>query len=460
MVGSFLNGRGQLVLNRFFSKLKSRQHEKRLRRRVLVAGQYEQLERREVLTSLAGVDGPTDSTGNPLATIYLNPETKQLFIHSNIQNPNLPGWASDVIVSVDSADGDIVVNQVEGSAGLFRDIPGFTPETFHVNTRTFNAGSIDQIIYRGSEGNDRFQNRTQIDSRIAGLGGDDYLVGGGGKDRVIGNEGDDRLFGGRNDDVLIGGNGDDQLSEDRANDNGNDRLIGGAGDDRLAGGVGDDFVMGGNGRDVIGLRVGQSTTGSLGPSDGLEITEAGNDRLVGNAGDDIIYGGDGSDEIYGGAGDDVLYGGELQSENSQAFVVGVQDTIAGGDGNDTIVAGNSSLLAFGGLGNDSITGSTGQDRLIGHAGDDSVFGLAGDDFISGGNGSDALFGNAGSDRISGGEGDDQLHGGSGADRIFAALHADGGLAEFGRDQIFGDAELDFILRDLSDTLAGDDHQLS
>ena len=69
------------------------------------------------------MEGPTDIAGNPLATIYLNPETKVLFIHAGIENPNLPGFESDVLVSLRGNDGDIVVEQVAGSAGAFRNIP-------------------------------------------------------------------------------------------------------------------------------------------------------------------------------------------------------------------------------------------------------------------------------------------------------------------------------------------------
>ncbi len=452
------------MLSKFFSKWKRGQQKQR-GRHVAVAASYQELEKRQVLTSLTGADGPVDVAGNPLASIYLNRDTKILYIHAQVQNPNLPGLASDISVTVDRADGDIIVSQIAGSAGLLRDVPGLSAESLLVNSRRFYAGSIERIIYKGSEGNDRFQNRTQINARIAGRGGDDYLVGGGGQDRVIGGDGNDRLFGGRNDDVLIGGDGDDWLSEDRINDNGNDRLIGGNGDDRMAGGVGDDFIMGGNGNDVIGKPVAETTGLVAGPiiwSVGnveAGIAESGNDRIFGNAGNDTIYGGLGSDRIYGGAGDDQLHGGASLSGDSSIFAANVQDTIAGGAGHDTIVAGYSSLLAFGGMGNDRITGSAGQDRLIGHAGNDILTGLAGDDFISGGNGHDILRGGAGSDRINGGAGEDQLHGDGGADKIFAALPVEAGIAALGRDQIFGDAKLDFILRDLSDTLEGDNDRL-
>ena len=336
---------------------------------------YQQLEKREVLTTLTvqpSVEGPTDTAGNPLATLYLNPDTKILYIHARIQNPNLPGFVSDVLVSPEGSDGDIVVNQIAGSAGLFRDVPGISAASLLVNTRHFAAGSIDRIIYKGTEGNDRFQNRTQIDSRIAGLGGDDYLVGGGGQDRVIGGAGNDQLFGGRNDDVLHGGAGDDSLVEDRVNDTGNDRLIGGHGDDQLAGGVGDDYLMGGEGDDVIGRAIGRA----IGQIDDLGVVEPGNDRLIGNGGDDTIYGGDGSDAIFGGGGNDQLYGGSSAVGDNSSFEQGVEDRIAGGGGNDTIVAGNGALIAFGGAGDDHITGSAGNDRLIGHAGDDVLLGLS------------------------------------------------------------------------------------
>ncbi len=428
------------------------------RRRVANGIDYQNLEKREVLTSLIGSQGVDGAPDSALAKIHLNPTTKVLYIHAGIQNPNLPGLASDVSVSLDRNSGKVVVSQIDGAAGMFRDIPGFSPQAFLVDSQRFDAGSVEQIIYKGTEGNDRFQNRTQIDSRIAGRGGDDYLVGGGGNDRVIGGDGNDQLFGGRNDDVLIGGNGDDRLAEDRVNDTGNDRLIGGNGNDRMAGGAGNDFLMGGAGNDTLGLPVGQ--VDEIGITDESKDFEPGNDRLFGNAGDDAIYGGTGSDQIFGGAGNDILHGGMLLLDDLSNFEDGVEDRIAGGMGDDIIVAGSAAIRAFGGAGNDHITGSIGNDRLIGHAGDDVVLGLAGSDFISGGIGNDLLSGDDGSDRIVGGAGEDELHGGEGADKIFAALGSLDGIAALGRDQIFGDARLDFILRDAIDQFHDEDNRRS
>ena len=110
----------------FFNQMsKSRfSHRSRRQRSSSIGLGYQQLEKREVLTSLTGQPCvETDTPVSHLATIYLNPETKVLFIHAGIENPNLPGFESDVLVSLRGNDGDIVVEQVAGSAGAFRNIP-------------------------------------------------------------------------------------------------------------------------------------------------------------------------------------------------------------------------------------------------------------------------------------------------------------------------------------------------
>ncbi len=85
----------------------------------------------------------------------------------------------------------------------------------------FDVSTVSRILFLGGDGDDRFINRTGIDSEAHGGAGDDILVGGGGDDLLFGDGGRDRIRGRR----------------------GNDSLRGGAGRDRLEGGEGsDDFL--------------------------------------------------------------------------------------------------------------------------------------------------------------------------------------------------------------------------
>ena len=447
---------------------------------------YQPLEPRRVMTTvLPPAVGPTTATGDPLATIYLNPDSGVLFIHSRVQNADLPGLASDVLVTQNDDTGNLVIQQIAGSASL-NGFPRFDLQSALINTRFVNTESVTQIVYRGSSGNDRFQNRSRIDARIAGLGGNDILSGGGGNDRIVGGDGNDQIFGGRGNDVLIGGAGDDRLSDARANDNGNDRLIGGTGNDHLAGGVGDDFLLGGEGNDIIGVDVSgdiidtelifsqfsdltdhSSADGALEEVQNVlrasigdrGVVESGNDRIFGNDGNDLIFSGTGADRVHSGSGDDVVYSGSSLLTDTVSDSAN-EDFVAGGQGNDYIFANDSRLRAFGGSGDDFIIGSTQADHLIGHAGNDWILGGPGSDLISGGNDEDTLRGGFGDDRVVGGNGDDRLHGDQGDDQIIGALSLTSDTVnELGRDQIFGGLGIDFALIDFNDSfndLAPDD----
>ena len=112
----------------------------------------------------------------------------------------------------------------------------------HRETATVPAADLDLIIFRGHQGDDRFNNKTGVSSRADGGSGNDSLYGGRGDDWLYGGDGSDLLRGRRGQDSLNGGGGSDVLDGGR----GSDRLAGGrdAVRDQMTGGTGDDvFVL-------------------------------------------------------------------------------------------------------------------------------------------------------------------------------------------------------------------------
>ncbi len=233
------------------------------------------------------------------------------------------------------------------------------------------------IYFFGNDGNDRFENYTDLYAVAYGGEGDDYLmsVSGGYLDGEGGN--DVLIVGqGKEDNVLIGGEGNDTLTGSSGRDliyggPGNDVIYGGAGNDYIEGGEGDDVIYGGAGNDVI---------------HGGE----GDDKLYGEDGDDRLNGGPGSDWIWGGFGADICWGGEEDE---------APNWIYGGPGNDLLIGGRGNDHLYGGVGNDRLLGGDGNDRLFGGPGQDYLWGQAGDDYLDGGKDgfADYLDGGAGRD---------------------------------------------------------------
>jgi Ca2+-binding RTX toxin-like protein len=210
----------------------------------------------------------------------------------------------------------------------------------------FNAADIDRISYRGTFGNDMFDNQTDISARVVGFAGDDLIMSGNGDDVVIAANGNDTVHPGDGNDYVAGGQGDDHILE--GDNTGNDRFFGGPGNDTLEGGAGTDFLAAHEGDDIV-----------RGGAD--------NDSIFGHDGLDQLFGGSARDFIYGGNGDDTISGG-----------FGL-DRILGQDGNDTISGGEHDDVILGGNGNDTIDGDEGNDRLIGNEGNDILRGGVGAD---------------------------------------------------------------------------------
>lgn len=346
---------------------------------------------------------------------------------------------------------------------------------------TFQRSTVSSIYYFGGEGNDRFENLTNIASTALGQGGNDILIGGSGADTLQGGDGDDQLRGNGGDDLLLGGAGNDTLWGGAGNDqiygedghdwadgeSGNDVISGGAGNDLLRGGDGNDYILGGLGSDVIYGGAGSDLVQGGEDADRV-YGEGGDDTIFGGAGDDEIYGGDGNDRIYGEdghdwadgmAGNDLVSGGSgrntlLGGAGDDRLIGGDDsDTIRGGAGNDTLEGRDGSDLlegdagddtVFGGGGHDTIYGGDGDDNLFGGDGDDIIEGMAGNDILSGGQGNDTLRGGTGHDFLTGNEGDDSLWGGDGQDRLEGADGNDRLDGEAGNDVLWGGAGHDIL----------------
>jgi Ca2+-binding RTX toxin-like protein len=77
--------------------------------------------------------------------------------------------------------------------------------------QSYPAQGLQQIVFAGKAGNDRFVNATSIASVAQGGGGHDNLRGALGRDVLMGGAGNDTLTGGGGGDVLDGGGGRNRL---------------------------------------------------------------------------------------------------------------------------------------------------------------------------------------------------------------------------------------------------------
>ncbi|MCH2180058.1 MAG: hypothetical protein MK106_14770 [Mariniblastus sp.] len=325
-----------------------------------------------------------------------------------------------------SLDGDgllTILGDTNGNHVTITDIDNGQQVQVDVNGQGqyfYPIGALNQIKFHGGNGDDYFENQTNLDADAKGHADNDTLIGGGGNDRINGGPGNDVLSSPSGSNTLIGGHGDDLIE-------------GGSGYDHALGGYGNDTILGGDGNDLISGDWGDDTL------DG----DLGNDEIRGFLGSDTIYGSDGDDAIYGQHGDDILYGD------------GGADRLRGGFGNDTIHgdAGNDWLggdedddvmdggegddTLFGYEGNDILKGDDGVDRLYGQNGDDDLSGGNGNDFLRGHDGNDILNGLDGRDRIAGDAGNDIAYGGSGNDILIGNDGDDILYGESGTDRIYG-----------------------
>ena len=208
----------------------------------------------------------------------------------------------------------------------------------------FNGASVSSLYYYGGEGNDHFENVTNIPAFALGEGGNDYLSGGSGADDFRGGEGNDVLEGKARQRHLIGEDGNDSLM----GGDGNDKLYSGGGDDTLDGGAGNDFGRRRKRRSAVGKRRQRSIAWQPRYDDCGAVTETiGSMEMTATifsmraTGATLLFCGDGIDQLYGGDGDDKLFAGAGN------------DTLDGGAGIDELAGGLGDDQLFGGIGNDT-----------------------------------------------------------------------------------------------------------
>jgi len=263
--------------------------------------------------------------------------------------------------------------------------------------------------------------------------------------------------------------------------NGGDRLAGKGGDDYLIGGVGTNVFAPGDGRDYVlirgraasievsaasagrleieGFRPGTdiiSLTGvaslasilasartdgfggtllTISPNRTIRLNGLAPSRITGSMFDlggllPPFLGTPGADTLTGTLGADTMLGG---AGNDIYIVNSVGDSVVelAGQGTDTVrssvsyaLASNVERLTLTGTGSTTATGNSLANVLTGNAGNNTLSGAGGADTINGGAGNDTISGATGDDAINGGAGNDKLNGGAGADVMFGGAGND------------------------------------
>ncbi|MDJ0900273.1 MAG: pre-peptidase C-terminal domain-containing protein [Xenococcus sp. MO_188.B8] len=212
-------------------------------------------------------------------------------------------------------------------------------------------GTPENEIINGLGGNDVLQGEAGDDSLEGGTG-DDTIGGADGNDLLLGGDSNDILYGGDHHDTIEGNSGDDILSGGR----GRDSLLGGDGNDTLEGNPDNDNLVGNRGNDLLS---GGHGNDNLNGHDGHDRLYGGfgNDTLRGGNGNDILQGAIGNDFLTGGAGADQFiltsgHGGETIKDfedDLDQFVLGTGLTFDNlkilSSGSDTIIIDNNIVLA-------------------------------------------------------------------------------------------------------------------
>lgn len=197
------------------------------------------------------------------------------------------------------------------------------------------------------------------------------------------------INGGENKDILKGGGGDDIMS---------------------TGGGGNDIVDGGTGIDSIDLNLSSSNTAltiditsTNFTAGGVTVTNveafdtlttgSGNDKITGSVYDDKIVSGNGNDTINAGSGQNTVTAGvgndlliiDYSSLNSAILDYALYDNPTGYEGK---ISSGTNFVDFSGVERFNITGNSDDDTIKGGKSIDILRGNAGNDDLTGGNGND------------------------------------------------------------------------
>lgn len=347
-------------------------------------------------------------------------------------------------------------------------------------SKTFLRSDVNSLVIKGTKGNDRLNNLTDIPSTISGLGGSNTIQGGSAADVIFGGGGwTDRttVRGGAGNDQIFGGNGHDTLFGDA----GIDRLNGGEGNDWMDGGASSDFFVYGT-QDHLGYQQGNDTIADSRGNNRIDLRQLAlnanidlqnqawqqvspghlnlklepttrvqvvlgtrfDDIIRGNALDNRLFGGGGNDTLEGRAGNDILNGGlgnDMYEYNGTNLG---SDTISNAQGDTNGIdfrnrpMGNRIDLL------DTRVQKVADDlsiRLVSSRVVNWVRGSAYDDDIRGSDRTDTLIGSGGSDRLEGRGGNDFLDTGAGNDFVVFSGNKHLGIDSFLNSQ--GANTLDF-----------------
>lgn len=363
-----------------------------------------------------------------------------------------------------------------------------------------DTGSVPLAGLTGATGNgDCILGGDEVDPRLAGGAGADYIDAGAGDDaNVLGGTGNDLVRGGEGNDTVTGDAGNDLVAGDMGDDilfgnadtdvvrggSGNDLLAGGSsaagaadGADEVLGDGGDDVVLGGN---ATLSRTAMAKTAIAGVGVtllGTPETSGADDEVYGGVGDDWVFGQNGADETYGGPGRDSVEGGPGK------------DLVQGDDGDDLLVGGSSTT---GAVTTDRTAGGTADDDDM-IVGDEGVDDQDGSDVMAGDNarlqvgtderpswsrirrdvgitpfdvatasstpddassGADTMLGGGANDLALGQSGDDTIDGGDGADAVEGGAGRDTVTGGDGDDEILGGSWA-ATMADIGDDLSGE-----
>ncbi|MDZ4253866.1 MAG: hypothetical protein U1A72_14955, partial [Sulfuritalea sp.] len=363
------------------------------------------------------------------------------------------------------------------------------------------------FVQMDAEGNNFAQvvtnSQTTTGGTITDLGGNDVIIGGTGDKTVLGGDGTDAVTMGTGNHTVLGDNGavtyvalgqtgaGNTLSytttDTVATTGGGDTVTLGDGNNVVLTGTGSDTITTGTGTDTIvgdGGTVTMDASGSVFQSiDSTMPLLGGNDVITSADGTKTVLGGVGADTVSVATGTHYVTGDNASLTYYTSGVLGgIVTTNPGVGDSDVITAVGGDTVVLAGVGNDSVTTGEGKDALLG---DNGIVGfdgtgilasaettdplIGGDDFLSSGNGSGVLIGGSGADNLLGGTGQDLMMGDSGwvsysvggVLRLVETLDPMTGTVDQidgggGQNVIFGGAELDMIVGNLTnDILAGD-----
>ncbi len=322
-------------------------------------------------------------------------------------------------VYIDAATGQPAVHDVTNQATT-RD--GYYEGQSTYYSSIWDAGGIDQIVYRGARDANIDLRPATLQYEYGGAGWMSYAtgifggftiangvvienaIGGAGNDTITGNSTANVLHGGGGTDVLRGLGGNDVYYTDVAATQVIEAV--GGGNDALYSSV--SYTLAG------GQEIELLSSNHHAATSALNFTGNSFDQtIVGNAGNNVLHGGGGVDRLYGFGGNDTYYTDvaatlvfEAAGGGNDALYTSVSYTLA--SGSEIEVLSTNSHAATAAI---SLTGNSFSQTLLGNAGNNVLHGGGGADVLIGFGGNDIYYTDVASTRVieAAGGGNDTLY---------------------------------------------------